>query len=330
MNSNKAISSIEQSKYGEMPSVAFVIPYFGKLPAYAYYFIASCRYNEFIDFHFYTNDKIDIRLCPENVFFHKMTLTQFNKLCSQKLNVELSYNNPYKLCDLKPMYGAIFENDLKPYDFWGFCDFDMILGNLKKVITPKLLEEFDIICVKQAYASGPFTILKNKKNINWFFRCSKDWQDVLFHPNYQKFDEAGDAIAMLWQGKDIWQCESSVESFTHLLKNNDLILKHEILVYMEEVINESLGLDKHITFNKGTLIGTPSQKEYFIFHYIIYKNQKLFNEKWLNNVSKEFFKFTRYGFANNNLLTFLWGLGVSLISRYKYRFLKKIKLLKYS
>ena len=35
-----------------------------------------------------------------------------------------------KLCDYKPAYGLIFEDELIGYDYWGFCDTDILLGDI--------------------------------------------------------------------------------------------------------------------------------------------------------------------------------------------------------
>ena len=43
-------------------------------------------------------------------------------------------NSPYKLCDYKPVYGLIFDEDLQDYDFWGHCDVDLIFGDIRKFI----------------------------------------------------------------------------------------------------------------------------------------------------------------------------------------------------
>ena len=42
---------------------------------------------------------------------------------------------PYKLCDLKPFFGRLFPEAVDGYDWWGYTDTDMLLGNLRSVLT---------------------------------------------------------------------------------------------------------------------------------------------------------------------------------------------------
>lgn len=44
------------------------------------------------------------------------------------------------MCDYKPTYGLAFKKWLGKYDFWGYCDFDLLLGNLRKFFTDEVLQ----------------------------------------------------------------------------------------------------------------------------------------------------------------------------------------------
>lgn len=83
-------------------------------------------------------------------------MKRFNCFCNIK--------NPYKLCDYRPMYGYIFEEYLKEYYYWGFCDTDIILGNLSKFITVDMLKEYDKI-----FCLGHLTLIKNTFENNRIF-----------------------------------------------------------------------------------------------------------------------------------------------------------------
>ena len=70
--------------------------------------------------------------------------------------MKVKIEKPYKLCDFKPAYGKIFEDYIVNYDFWGYCDLDMIFGNISQFVTTDILEEYDKI---NKY--GHFTLLRN-------------------------------------------------------------------------------------------------------------------------------------------------------------------------
>lgn len=59
----------------------------------------------------------------------------------------ISSDNPsyYKVIDLKPMFGVLFKHHLRHFKFWGHCDNDLIFGDLRKFLYPKLLEANDVL-----------------------------------------------------------------------------------------------------------------------------------------------------------------------------------------
>ena len=47
-----------------------------------------------------------------------------------------------KGADLKPLYGALFADMLKPYTHWGFMDIDTFFGDMTPLL--KDLEHYDV------------------------------------------------------------------------------------------------------------------------------------------------------------------------------------------
>ncbi len=111
--------------------ILLIIPYFGTLPVYTPAFFHSCKYLKKgeIDILFITDDKkIDSINIPDNVTvrittFYEMQIA-VKKICDANL-----YSG-YKLCDYKPLYGTIFKEDIKDYEYWGYCDIDVMLGDI--------------------------------------------------------------------------------------------------------------------------------------------------------------------------------------------------------
>ena len=101
-----------------MKRIAFVIPYFGKLPAMFPAWLNSCQQNPTIDFIVFTDDKTTYNY-PDNVKVEYTTFDKVKKQISDLFDFENSLDTPYKLCDYKPTYGLVFAKWLKDYDFWG-------------------------------------------------------------------------------------------------------------------------------------------------------------------------------------------------------------------
>lgn len=154
-----------------MKSIALIIPYFGKFPTFFNLFLETCKVNSSVDWYIFTDSQY-ADCYPKNVHFVFKTFEDIRKLFQSRFDFEISLEKPYKLCDYKPAYGYIFHEYVKDYDFWGYCDMDVLFGNLRKFLTEKVLESYDKIG-----HLGHFTIYKNTHNVNNTFMCMIDGRE---------------------------------------------------------------------------------------------------------------------------------------------------------
>lgn len=140
-------------------SICIVGVYFGKLPEYFNLWLESCKRNKDIDFLVVgDNELVDL---PQNIKCIKMSLPEMKELAQYKLGMQISLERPYKCCDFKVVYGIIFEDYLKEYDFWGHCDFDLIFGDLRKFFTDEILTTYDRIL-----PLGHLSLYRNTAEVN--------------------------------------------------------------------------------------------------------------------------------------------------------------------
>jgi len=125
-----------------MNKIAAVCCYYGKLPNYFYLWLASAKNNSFIDFILVTDQKTVENLSspPTNL---KIIILPFDKLKERIQSLypfKIVLPSPYKLCDYKFAYGEIFKEELAPYEFFGWYDIDVILGDIKRFIPESALD----------------------------------------------------------------------------------------------------------------------------------------------------------------------------------------------
>lgn len=170
-----------------MKKCCFIIPYFGKLPNYFQLFLNSCMFNPDFNWLLFTDDRTEYDY-PENVKKIDVTFSDIKKYVNGKFGEEVALLRPYKFCDLKPMYGYIFEDYLKGYKSWGHCDLDTIMGNLSKFITDDMIDSYD-----KLFTLGHMTIYKNTYENNRIFMCKHNgrdlYKDILHSENNNWFDE---------------------------------------------------------------------------------------------------------------------------------------------
>ena len=148
----------------EIASIAFIVPYFGSLPNYFQLWLTSCKFNPTVDWYVFTDDHKGYD-CPDNVHVIYATFEEIVRRFQECFDFTLLLTKPYKLCDFKPTYGVVFNDYLKGYKFWGFCDIDVIFGNIRRFITNDILNANDKIL-----SHGHFTLFRNTFEVNNIFR----------------------------------------------------------------------------------------------------------------------------------------------------------------
>lgn len=161
-------------------------PYFGELPSNFDLWLKSCSYNEEIKFIVFTNNCIK-NVLPNNVQVFEMSFKKFIFKLQQKFDFPLEINNPYKLCDCKPIYGYVFNDLIKDCEYWGHCDMDIIFGDLSKYMPNGMYDKISFL--------GHFCLYRNNNKINKMFMNAPDntisYKDILSNKQHFGFDEIG-------------------------------------------------------------------------------------------------------------------------------------------
>lgn len=171
-----------------MPRILFVIPYFGRWPFWMPFFLESCRFNPTIDWLFFTDCGVPAN-CPDNVRFVEESFASYCARVSERLGIDFSPTNPYKLCDLKPALGYVHADSLDGYDFWGISDIDLVYGDLRGYFSAKRLARFDLLSTHARRVSGHLCLLRNAKPMREVFMRVSDWRGCLADPVHHAFDE---------------------------------------------------------------------------------------------------------------------------------------------
>lgn len=269
--------------------IIILITYFGKLPKFINYFLLTCAHNKNIDFLFFSDDESMSELySSNNIKFIYSNIEIFNKLSTEKLATPIAIKSGYKLCDFKPMYGKIYEDYTQNYEFWGYCDIDLVLGDTSKILTEAYLQTVDVVSAHSQYMSGPFSLFRNVPEVNSLFRMSRDFEKIISKQKHFCFDEASTVIEKLWSGGNIFDYPTEIESMTHIVKKLD---NRKVRVDFNESIVERV--ESRLTWEEG-ILKDKSGKEIALFHFIVYKGLLLFNVPEFKSTSKFYFEKNGY------------------------------------
>lgn len=171
-----------------MKSICFIVCYYGKLPDYLRIWLSSCEKNESVDFIIFTDNRYGERI-PSNVSIIQMPYAEVKRRMQAVFDFEICLNSAYKLCDYKPAYGEAFQDYIKDYDYWGYCDIDLIWGDIRKFLTDDILSENRRILTR-----GHCSVFRNDKETNALYRCisapgCQNCHDVYTTNENRSFDE---------------------------------------------------------------------------------------------------------------------------------------------
>lgn len=248
-------------------SIILLIPYFGKFPNCLPAFLHSCSSNSEILFYFFTDDEsilkqnlssnIIVKITSFDAINEKVMKLGFDKMLSA-----------YKLCDCKPLYGQLFKEEIKGFDYWGYCDIDLMFGDISKFLKEINYSDYDRIG-----RFGHFTLYRNTAKINNLYKYSS--------PSLPKSN------LFPYIGRTTYPCNFDEMGM------NVICRKEGIKFYDKDLsVQPTIGLDYHLhswgnsrfpqlfTWEKGRIFVYTKRKEiekkeFMYFHFIDRKDMPI-------------------------------------------------------
>ena len=186
------MSNEVNSKY----SIGVYAFYFGAFPDWMPLYVETLRRNPTVDFHIFTDCKY-AGVLPNNVYLHNVVFDEYLHEFGQKLNVDIKADSPIKLCDLRPMIGYVLYDVFAQYDFYGWIDLDLLLGDIRSFYTDEILSKYDVFSTHSVRIAGHFSLFRNTKKNRMMFRRIYRWKYYLEQSSFEGLDEHGITNAYL-------------------------------------------------------------------------------------------------------------------------------------
>lgn len=170
-------------------------------------FMNSCRANSTIDFMVVTDLCEDGR--DKNIRYIHMELDDLIERINTIPGGPYTIQNPYKICDFRPAWGYVFHDLLEDYDFWGFCDNDLIFGDIRSIFTDMILQKYDVLG-----RLGHFQLFRNNCDINTLFMKKSQrglyYVEAFKEEKVLQFDEGRGMSHILNENNVKWYYDDSV------------------------------------------------------------------------------------------------------------------------
>ena len=175
--------------------IAMIVPWVGNLPLWSSYFLSStAAAAPLVDFLVFHEGQKSLQPpdAPSNVIFTDLGPGGLAQVFGMGMGeaLELPIRNatvvikamrlmfekwPRLVAEYKPAFGSVFASYLKGYTHWGYCDLDMVIGNLPLFIEQAELDSYDVVSYsfgdqEALYLRGQWTMHRNTHYINTMWK----------------------------------------------------------------------------------------------------------------------------------------------------------------
>lgn len=144
-----------------MPTIRFLVTYYGAWPGYFRMWADSVAANPEIEVVFIT-DLPRPDWLPANVRLHQLDFEGFMQRMEQLLEQPLPRLRYHKLCDYKPLYALAFPELIGDVPYWGYCDVDLVFGDLYPLVAAARRGDYDILS-PFSYTVGHCCVVRNEE-----------------------------------------------------------------------------------------------------------------------------------------------------------------------
>ena len=149
-----------------MKRIALIAKFFGKPNDYLRFWFFSASKNPTIDFLFLTDVPSSYVEYSEhkNIHFVSIDAQEFAQralsACPGVDKIETK-DFGYHCNQFRPLFGVMFADLLKDYDYWGYVDTDVVFGDIRAFFPDELLSKYDKFLER-----GHFTLYRNDPEVN--------------------------------------------------------------------------------------------------------------------------------------------------------------------
>lgn len=252
------------------PRIGVLLPYFGNIPELWNIYLKGVKINPELDF-IVLSDCIEPEPAIENLVCIPSSLTDIKQRAESALDMKISLLSHKKLCDLKPMYGEVFKDLIKGYDFWGFGDIDLIYGRLARFISAQI-QRSDILSFRTRWLSGSLVLIRNTPVMNTLFKESHIWRDILTNPKHIGFGElCGIRYKQRLAGVEFSDLAGSEESFSAVVDRAHR--SGQIRFWSADIAKESLPRKCVLMWKEDGLFELDSGREWAYYHLVFDKRR---------------------------------------------------------
>ena len=251
----------------ENKRMAFIVVWFGDFPPYLNLFLQSASKQKDFDFIFFA-EKDKLPYLSENIKLIKISFSEFNAIAINRGIIDSPLTYAYKLCDIKPAWFHILEDFLpeNKYDYVGYIDIDLVLGNINDFLPPIEIRKFDLCTITTEYISGAFTIMRNNSYMRTLYQRARGWQYIFNSNHHFAFDEKLRVSGLSEQeSSHINSKYGSLQSYSDIVFES---YQYGIINIKADKYIAYESLPKLIKYEKGIITDIDTRTNFIMFQFV--------------------------------------------------------------
>ncbi|MEO7413119.1 MAG: DUF6625 family protein, partial [Opitutaceae bacterium] len=237
--------------------IALLTVWFGEWRGWINLHLESCAHNPDITW-FVLHDQTTLPARrPANVHFVKTSFSEIEERCHRSTSRSVSIPTPYKLCDYKPLLGCFFPELIRDFEWWGYCDNDLLWGDIRRFISDEDLARYDIITSHVCAILGQFTIFRGVDLPRRLVFEIPDIEIFLSDSDYRGVDEL-----LIDKSARAAEARGEIEVSRRMLQVWERLYEPSWEKWASDLETERLGRPVTITF----LTGSCEWKDGRVFH----------------------------------------------------------------
>lgn len=225
--------------------IKLLTPWVGELPSWLPQFQARMEANSLIDWELLPFDRVD----------------EVNELVEARTGLPCRKATAHALCDLRPLFGYLFTNQVMEFEWWGWCDLDIVAGALDNWL-PQQLNNHDAVSAESWTISGPLSMFKNTPELVMLWKKELAIAEILADPDYCNFDESGFNVEAQMTARP-----NSNPHFTRLLKEHGFKVHFSKRSATDATLPESTIPARSCRIEMGALLELPTESELWLYHF---------------------------------------------------------------
>ncbi len=132
----------------------------------------------------------ELVMAPSTCVGQRAQVRWLNSLATSRLGTPCRKGLGDAVCDYRPTYALLFKERYEGYGWWGWCDLDLMFGDVDRLLPPLLGDGVDAVTFKRGHLSGCLTILRNVPLTTHAY-LGAPWRFILADERYHVWDESG-------------------------------------------------------------------------------------------------------------------------------------------